>query len=276
MPAFEIDRGAKDAPLQLFAIMCWPHDVMARQSFLATAAAQAMQHAEDLLPRVAEEVSEFLIRQVQAVGLPIDPAVIKAQALKLGAAAVSNVLAEISNDLFRPSGGFGRVAAASGVDAITKSAMDNGGRFGHACGEILSYIVRLRKHHPDVEPSINRATYILVRTARKEGRNIPPERLRATMWTKWGGVAPLWGAYALCTWAALARGIDSIFFDDIISGSLWLAEFAVGFKPKGSRDVLLPETKVIRIRCQLEAVEPEISPLTHEQVAWAKAYKVRP
>jgi hypothetical protein len=45
----------KDAPLQLQAIMHWPHDERARKHFFVTAAAKAMQTAEDVIPGVADE-----------------------------------------------------------------------------------------------------------------------------------------------------------------------------------------------------------------------------
>ena len=96
------------------------------------------------------------------------------------------------------------------------------------------------------------------------------------MWTVWGGVAPLWAAWAFCTGTALERGATCISVGDIISASLWLANFAVRFKPKGGNKPLLPEERVIRINPNLEAMEPQIPPLTDEQVAWARAYQVRP
>jgi hypothetical protein len=236
-----------------------------------------MQMAEDVLPRAADEFADVLTREFEAAGLSIDPVALKAAKARHAAAAISSVQTDVTNDLFRPSGGWGSVSAAGGIDAILKSAMDNA-KFGGACGELLAYIVRLDKHHPDIEPSLNRATYIMVQAAKKYGREIPAERDRSTMWTVWGGVAPLWAAWAFCTGDALDRGATHISLGEIISASLWLADFATGFVPKGSnkRKPLLPEEKVIRINPKLEAVEPPIPPLTDEQVAWARAYKVRP
>jgi hypothetical protein len=99
------------------------------------------------------------------------------------------------------------------------------------------------------------------------------------MWTRWGGVSPLWAAFAFCD-AAKARGAhhpayyyDPEFRQEMISTSLWLADFAVQFKPIGARAPLLSENKVIRLNCNLHAVEPEIPPLTEEELTWARDYR---
>ena len=59
----------------------------------------------------------------------------------------------------------------------------------------------------------------------------------------------------------------------MISASLWLADFAVQFKPTGAREPLLSEDEVIRLNCKLDAVKPEIPPLTDEELTWARAYR---
>ena len=61
--------------------------------------------------------------------------------------------------------------------------------------------------------------------------------------------------------------------NDMVSASLWLADFAVTFKPTGAKAPLLSEDKVIRLKCNLDPVEPEIPPLTDEQLAWARDYR---
>jgi len=282
MPVIDFDHQSRFAGWYLFAIMHWPLDQIARDNFTVTVAAQLMQKAEDGIPRYAERQQQDLGVQVAAAtGFPVEKvrAELASKTKPRVAAAISSVLGEIENNLFRPSGGFGRVAAAGGTDAIEKSARTEGRIYGAACGGNLTDNVRLATHHQDITASINRATYIMVERAKKHGRTSPAERARKTMWTTWGGIAPLWAAVALHETVMRARGArqsswhDPAFRQEMISISLWLADFVVKFKPVGAKEPLLSENKVIRLNCGLEAVEPEIPPLTDEELAWARAYK---
>lgn len=274
MPAVEIDLEADDAVLKLDALLLFPFDPGARANYLVTAAALAMQNIQDEVPlRAARMLPDIATRVAAASGFSVKDAlaIVEAPASGRVADTVSTVQADIYKRQFVPSGGYGRIAEAGGKDAILKSAMNNGGNFGRACGELLVYIVALHKHHPNIRTaSINRARLIMEKDAKKYGRSIPAERYRKTMWTPWGGVAPLWAARIFCLSAARAHGAPSVPLNDIVASSLWLADFAVTFKPTGAKVPLLSEDKVIRLKCNLEAVEPEIPPLTDEQLAWAR------
>jgi hypothetical protein len=276
MPAVEIDLEADDASLKFDAILLWPFDPVARANFLVTVAAQVMQNAQDEVPRrIAGMLPNIAARLATATGSSVEDAqaIVKALASERVPDAVSTIHAEITKHLFLPSGGYGRVAEAGGKDAIFKSAMDNGANFGRACGELLVYIVAINKHHPHIKTaSINRTLYIMAENSRKHRQPIPAVRHRKTMWKPWGGVAPLWAARMFCASAAKARGARSIPLNDLVGASLWLADFAVTFKPIGAKAPLLSEDKVIRLKCNLEAVEPEIPPLTDEQLKWATDY----
>ena len=272
MPAVEIDLESPYAGWPLMAVMHWPDDPLARDNFLATFAAAAMQNIQDKLPK---DGMLLMLPDIATQG-----AVAKAEASLISVeAAFSTITGEINRRLFRPSGGYGRVAAAGGREAILKEAEQQGWTFGGSCGVVLTYIVRLATHHPDITASVNRATHILVKRAKKEGRRIPAERNRKTMWTRWGGVSPLWAVFAFCD-AAKGRGAHypaycyvPEFRHEMISVSLWLADFAVQFKPIGARAPLLSENKAIRLNCKLHALKPEIPPLTDEELAWARAYR---
>lgn len=270
MPVFEIDLEAKDAALQLLAIMDWPHDETKRKHFLVTAAAQSMQKVEDDIPSAADEFVDVLMREAQAAGLSIDPVALKAKAREHVAAAISSVQAEITNDLFRPSGGFGGVAAAGGSDAILTSAMDNGGKFGRACGELLAYIVMMDKHHPDLRPSIRLATHIMIEDA-KNVRDIPADRDRREMWQTWGCVAHLWAAVALVK-LATGPGVHRVPLKQVISNARWLADFAVSFRPIRAQTTLLQEDEIVRVNPDLPSVEPDIPPLRKKWLHVARNY----
>src|SRR3954453_10105200 len=145
MPTFNIDLAAKDASLQLHAIMFWPHSATARENYLVTAAAQ-VKHDADELPLLAEEASKSMIRDVQAAGFAVNPVAIKTQAQEQARALVSSVHAEIDTDVLRPSGGYERLVHSPGIDAI-HAARDDAAKKGRACGEILWNIVTLDKRH---------------------------------------------------------------------------------------------------------------------------------
>ena len=282
MPVVRIDLESRFAGWQVMAIMHWPNDQLARNNFLVTVAAEAMQHVQDELPRRVDRMLPDIAARVAATsGFPIEIArvLVAAQASPaLVEAAVSTITVEIDSGLFRPSGGYGRVAAADGREAIEKAA-EGQRAFGGACGILLTYIVRLVEHHPDIPASLNRAIHIWVNRAKKEGRTIPAERSRKTMWTRWGGVSPLWAAGAFCYAAATARGAPHLTYHDpdfrreMISVSLWLADFAVRFKAAGARTPLLSENKVVRVDCKLDVLRPEIPPLTDEELTWARGYR---
>jgi hypothetical protein len=282
VPVVQIDLESRFAGWQVKAIMHWPNDQLARNNFLVTVAAGAMQHVQDELPRRVDRMLPDIASRVAATsGLPIGiaRALVAAQASPaLVEAAVWTITVEIDWELFRPSGGYGRVAAAEGMEAIQKATKGQG-TFGAACGMLLTYIVRLATHHPDIPASLNRAIYIWVNCAKKDGRRIPAERDRKTMWTRWGGVSPLWAAGAFCYAAAKAPGSPHLTYHDpdfrreMISVSLWLADFAVRFKAIGARTPLLSEDEVVRVDCNLDAVRPEIPPLTDEELTWARSYR---
>ena len=139
------------------AVMHWPDDQLARNNFLVTVAADAMQHIQDKLPgRVDRMLPDIAARVAAMSGVPIDTALamVEAQASQTSVdGAVAAIIAEIDGGLFRPSGGYGRVAAAAGIDAIAKEADGTGRTFGAACGVILTYVVRLATHHRDIPAS---------------------------------------------------------------------------------------------------------------------------
>jgi hypothetical protein len=276
MPAVEFDLEADDAALKLDALLFWPFDSEARANFLVTAAAQAMQNAQDEVPsRVARMLPDIATKVAAATGFPIETieAILDCEIAKRIAAVVPPIHAEISKSLFLPYGGYGRIANAPAMSAILKDVENNGGNFGRACGELLIYIVTLHKHYPDIPASLNRATFVMAERAKSEGHPIPAERYRKTMWGHWGGVAPLWAARLFCFSAAKAQGAGFVNLNDIVAASLWLADFAVKFKPTGAKAPLLSEHKVIRLKCNLEPIEPEIPLFTDEQLAWARDYK---
>lgn len=185
----------------------------------------------------------------------------------------------IDQGLAEPHGGELGIANAMGREALFASASRQGGLYGAACGEILSYIVSMNVHHPELKPSINKATEILKAQAKRDGREIPPERDHTTMWTEWWGTAPLWAAELMLT---QKFGPNYIKIDDfgprhlIIAGANTLTQWCLRFKPKGSAKTLLAQDKSIHFAKALPAPALTARKLTDEQVKWAQSYRVRP
>jgi hypothetical protein len=247
MPHVWIDLEAKDLAERLIAHMVHPADPDARADYLVTVGAIGKQAAKNLTPQY-------------------------------GAETVAAPIAETEELYLQPNGGDGRLAHARGVDLIRQDAMDAGGKYGIACGEILFNIATLCRHHPEFRVSKNLATHIMVCRAKHEGRDIPAERDRKTMWEKWGPVAPLWAAYIVCRAAAGRRGIPWSFPNRvrlIISTSLCLANFAVGFKASGAEDHLLSEDVVVWVNPDMEPTEPELWPFSDQELGWARTYKAK-
>jgi hypothetical protein len=252
MPHVWIDLEAKDLAEKLLARMVHPADPDARADYLVTVGAIGKQAVKNLAPQYGAEAAE--------------------------------AVAEIEELYLQPNGGDGRLAHARGVDLIRQDAMDAGGKYGIACGEVLFNIATLDRHHPDLRASKNLAMHIMVCRAKHEGREIPAERDRKTMWEKWGPVAPLWAAYIVCRAAAGRRGIPWSFpqwTTLIVSTSLSFADFAVGFKASGAEDYLLSESEdvVVRVNPDMEPTDPELWPFSDQELGWArtyKAYKAKP
>jgi hypothetical protein len=93
--------------------MYWPDDQLARDYFLVTVAADAMQDVQDTFPQSVEGMLPVIAAQVAAMsGVPIETAraIVKARASQ----ATEALTSEIDRGVFRPSGGYGRVAPAGG------------------------------------------------------------------------------------------------------------------------------------------------------------------
>jgi hypothetical protein len=239
MPHERIDLQAKNAAVQLLAIMIWPADLEARANYRVKAAAWTIAQISD--GRVAKKIA-------------------------------GRRKAEIERNYFGPAGGWGRVTAAPSMDAIIQDALATGGKYGRACGEILFNIVTLCQQHPEVRASKNLATDIMVRRAKHEGRAIPDEPHRKTMWKEWGPVAPLWAAYLVCKLVAVEGGISWLSPERlplIVRTSHWFADFAVGFMASGARVPLLSENAVVRVNPGTEPIKPELPPFSVQQLAWA-------
>jgi hypothetical protein len=265
MPIFHIDLAAPDAHLQLLAIMCWPKDPQARENFLLVSAGSTIQTVEDGLTRCAERLATL------PDGVPGEMAEARGTRVALIANIIgADVRAEIEARHFRPHGGLSGLLHAPEMRAILRSAETTGGKLGAACGELLSYVAMMHRHHPELGPSLNRAVHVMVHTAQHEHRRIPAERDRKTMWQSWGGTAPLWTARALA--AAGSRGVRRIPVQKIIQYAHWLADFALGFKHEKARAPLLTEAEVVWVNSELQPLEPFIPPLTEMQVGWARNY----
>jgi len=154
-------------------------------------------------------------------------------------------------------------------------AMGGGMLKGRACGEILWNIVTLKTRHPDRTASFNHADSIMVSRAKHEGQTLPGVTERRTkMWRKHGPVAPLWAAHIFCRAVAREREIPWFFnqwLKQVVSVSLWFADFAVGFKHEQAKTMLLTEDQVIRVNPELGPTKPDIPPFTDQQLVWALA-----
>jgi hypothetical protein len=279
---FHIDLEANDAALQLLAIMCWPRNPKAREHFLVKAALQNMDAVENRITEAAHQVLRRTL-ELQLPQLPNGTSESVAEALaedlasktaRQASEVVRGINTEIDALYLRPYGGKGRLVSAPAMESILQAAMAEGGKYGTACGEILFNIVTLHKHHPDLRASKRRAMYIMVRCARDEGRDIPADRDRKTMWETWGPVAPLWAARIVCRSAAREQGVSRFGSMPFISCSLWFADFAVKFEARGAKESLLSEDKVIRVNPELDPVEPNLPPFDGKRLIYAHAYKV--
>jgi hypothetical protein len=283
--SLEIDLGSPFGGFYLLSIMFWPFDLSKRREFLVTVAAHLLHRVESCFGDLEEKLRKFSAQIAELTGASVQQirAELETKSWKLVPVVRSVFFEEIDQRLFRPSGGFAGVADAIGTAAIMQSGRVEGRKFGEACGEVLVYILGLHEHHRELvgksgrraTPSLSRGIHIMENCARDEGRTLPAEHDWKTMWPRWGGIAPLWAAAALCETAAKSRGArtpsyqDIEFRQQIVAASLWIADFAVKFRPVGATSTLLQEERVIRLQCGLDAIKPEIPPLSDKLLAYA-------
>jgi hypothetical protein len=280
VPIVRMDLQANNADWQLWAHMCLPNDPEMRENYLATQAARGKQSIKDQAPRFRERV--FLeARQGITTKLcrPLteqEEEVLEAFVARAAAVEIAGILAEVEEQYFEPYGGDGRVTRSPGIDTI-QAKIDDGGKKGRACGEILWNIVTLDKHHQcEIEASYNRGVSMMVWRVEAEmkGQDIPGETERhLTLWRDYGPVAPLWAAWIYCRSLARVNGIPwflNQWLEPVIRRSLWFANFAVDFKAKGSDKKLLTEDRVIRINPELGPMESVPPRFDAKQLEWAR------
>jgi hypothetical protein len=275
---FHIDLTGNDAALQYRAILCWPFDPRARTDFLLAGAASARLAIGAALIQNAEQLLSERLSQLPPDTLPCVAEVLAAEyatelARKVHALRAA-AEADITQRYFEPYGGLAGLLNAPTKADILRSAEAAGGKYGAACGELLSYIVMIDRHHRgDLEPSLRLARHIMEESSdRGRTRDIPADRDRREMWPTWRGIAPYWAALRLARMAA-GPGRHDLSLPQLISAGHSLTNFAIGFRPARSHAYLLPADEVIRINPEQQPIEPLIPPLSPEELDMARTYK---
>jgi hypothetical protein len=271
MPIFHIDEKAKDAALQFYAVLCWPHDQQERTNFLLASAASAFPAIETGLTQRAEQ----LLRDLPSETPASDAEAIAAKLALLVNALAAGAKADIEEHYFRPHGGKAGLLNAPKMEDILRSSGTAAGMYGAACGELLCYIVMIDRHHHDLKPSLRLARHIMVESSdHGKTRDIPADRDRKEMWQTWCGIAPYWAAIALARLAAppgLPR--HQVPLGQLIANGHSLANFAIGFKPAHSHVWLLPPDEAVWINPGITPVEPAIPALSEKQLELARSFK---
>jgi hypothetical protein len=116
------------------------------------------------------------------------------------------------------------------------------------------------------------------------GAKLPADRTVKNAWKEWGGVAPLWAAFAATLedaihnsvgpqeWALRMR-IDKPMRRRLIGWAKWFRRFAVSHVPMGAKRTLLAEQEAVLITGVVPEMEPPLTPLSSDQYRAAAAYR---
>jgi hypothetical protein len=185
------------------AAMVWPHDPSRRRDVAASWGSAIMGLAPDAVPAMAPELLDVAFeeaaRQQGLSSADLFPPALRQTILDMLTEHGGKLVADwAESSLFKPSGGYVRVAHAPGLTTL-EAEMERAARGGaSAAGYMLAVVAILDTFHPELTASLNRAGAV-VEAARKKvpGISWPQDSNAKRSFKEWRSVAPLWAAFML-------------------------------------------------------------------------------
>jgi hypothetical protein len=283
-PTLKIDINDQFAWMRMLVALTWGGEPRKMDQALATLAAEGLGVLHELkqLP--------FAVLDLQALSRALDlPA---GEVARMPGAATFyqtaftdpvRSAADLSRQVFYPAGHFRTVAQAPGLDRLLADLQRANDRGAYLAGILLLLIATMAERHPEISASLNRAVAAIHASSNRGVGKLPSDRTLMEIWKTWRHLAPLWAAYALELQRTLALGftVDAagleVMHDPerlrrILSSAAWFRSFAESFSSERAGAPLIPPGKALRLIADVEKANPELEPLTAEELAAAKAY----
>gem|GEM_PF-3159601 len=184
----------------------------------------------------------------------------------------------VMTELFNPGGGWLAIGTAA-MHGRVGHQFEAANRSGLVAGLVILYCATIRKHHPEMTASYNRAMH-LVQTLHAKGKiKVGGDRERKTAWKESRGVGHVWAAL----WCGLIADEElqtsgRIFtqpagIELIIGWAKWFHQFATTYRAVGATGPLVPPHEAVTIGNDIPAVEPPLTPLANELRYVAQHYR---
>ncbi|MDJ0391074.1 hypothetical protein QMO56_23465 [Roseomonas sp. E05] len=260
-PVLKLHPDSDIAAYQLMAFLAAPLDQRRQKEFLAVMAADLLETAPAYVARRLE--------QVAAVSLLHDD-----QQTLLG-----RYHRRVVGTLFLPAGGVSRLRDADSRQCWERELLRAQRGPAMAAGRLLLFIVQLALFHPTLTASTKRALAILEAWGRRTGP-IPLQRDLPQVWSRCGGVAPVFGAVLLAQEYWASGGLrpeqamaQSRLLRQLLPWMAWLRDFSLQHKARGASAPLLRREKAVELPAGITAQQPPLGPLPPDLLKAATAYK---
>lgn len=274
-PVVEIDFESPLSVIHLTALACWPRDRRRRGEALVTWAAQILGLLES--SALGEAGMENLIqtsatKAAAQMGITVENllALPHARDVVAQARAIPEELNRmVVTELFNPGGGWLAVGAAA-MQGNVQQRFEAAHRSGILAGLIILYCATIRKHHPEMTASYNRAMHI-VQTQHARGKiAIGGDRERKKAWKESRGVGHVWAA--ICCGLVVddqlqACGnfvVQPVAVRAIVGWAQWFREFATTHMAVGAVSPLVPPNEAVVINTEPLMIEPPLTPLRED------------
>lgn len=283
-PVAEIDVNSRLAVIHLTALACWPRDRRRRGEALVTWAAQILGLLEESAfthAGMEQLIQTSATKAAAQMGITVENllALPHARDVVAQARAIPEELNRmVVTELFNPGGGWLAVGAAA-MQGNVQQRFEAAHRRGMLAGLIILYCATIRKHHPEMTASYNRAMHI-VQTQHARGKiAVGGDRDRKQAWRECRGIGHLWAAVCCGLFVDEQLQASGELFGHpagiqaILSWAQWFRQFATTHMAVGAVSPLVPPHEAVMINPGAAVLEPPLTPLREELRLAALGYR---
>ncbi len=185
--------------------------------------------------------------------------------------------------IFNPAGSYRTLAEAPGTSQILKDYARAAEGHAYFSGVLLMITANIALHHPDVQPSLNRAMEVIQDWPNSIRKKVPSDRTIWKYWKQSRSISPLWAAYITAHNEYNAGNVESsaaahdLFMDlakfrQMVAYAKWYSAFAVSRSSDGAAGPLIPHDEVVEVVADVSPIQPHLQPLRPEMLRAAKNY----
>lgn len=283
-PVVEINVNSQLAAIHLNALACWPRDRRRRGEALVIWAAQILGVLEG--SALGEAGMERLIqtsatKAAAQMGITVENllALPHSRDIVAQARAIPGELNRmVRTELFEPGGEWLAMSSAA-MQGRVGEYFEDAQRNGIVAGLIVLYCAIIRKHHPEMTASYNRAMHI-VQTLHASGKiAVGGDRERKQAWKECRGIGHVWAA--ICCGLVIdeqlqASGgffVQPVAVRAIVGWAQWFRQFATTHMAVGAVNPLVPPHEAVVINTEPLMIEPPLTPLREDIRLAALGYR---